>query len=69
MLGLGASTKIKSRFWSVQLDWDIREPREVSEVEQEKYAQIEQQRASQQEQARRMIQIFGGFLQGIRRFP
>ena len=40
------------------------------EVEQEKYEQVEQQRAFQQEQARRMIQIFGGIIQGMpRRFP
>jgi hypothetical protein len=35
------------------------------EAEQQSYQQMEQQRAFQQEQARRMIQIFGGIIQGI----
>ena len=67
MPGLEAKTRRKFRFWSVQLDWGIREPRGVSMIEQEKYVQVEQQRTFQQEQARRMIEIFGGFIQGMRR--
>jgi TPR repeat protein len=37
------------------------------EVEQEKNGQIEQQGAFQQEQARRVIEMFGGIIQGIQR--
>ena len=36
-------------------------------IEQEKDVQIEQQRTFQQEQARRVIEMFGGFIQGMRR--
>ena len=67
MPGLEAKTRRKLCFWSVQLDWGIREPRGVSMIEQEKYVQVEQQRTFQQEQTRRMIEIFGGFIQGMRR--
>jgi hypothetical protein len=37
------------------------------EIEQERYRQIEQQRAIQQEQAKRVIDMFGGFIQGMQR--
>jgi len=36
-------------------------------IEQEKDVQIEQQRTFQQEQARRVIEMFAGFIQGMRR--
>ena len=67
MLGLEAKTKTKIALLERAARLGHPGAARSLMIEQEKYMQIEQQRTFQQEQARRMIEMFGGFIQGMQR--